>query len=114
MPVLNGVLYPKRAMSNDTPITSQTLTVSTAAVSFTGFTAPNAVNGVQLVVFDVQGNDVRCFWEGTTPTGTTGHILPASSAYAWDCAQFNAAQFIRISTATADAVIVASPFMISA
>ena len=90
------------------PVASQSLTVSTAAVAPTGYTASPAVNGVNYVTFDVQTNAVRVRWDGTDPTGTVGHILAASTAYTWSVAQFNAAKFIRISTASADAVIFSS------
>ena len=105
-------LYPMRAFSNTTSavIASQSTTVSTAAVGPTGFTAMPAVDGVGLVTFDVQDNTVRCRWDGVDPTSTVGHILYAGNAYTWDIAQYNAAKFIRISTASGDAVIFASPF----
>lgn len=114
--VLNNTLYPLRATdSAGTPVASQSLTVSTAAVGFTTapFTATPAVDGVSLVTLDIQVSDVRCLWEGTTPTSTTGHILPASTAYTWTISQFLAARFIRDSTMSVDAVIWASPFSIS-
>ena len=93
----------------NTAIASQSLTVSTAAVAATGYTIipPQAV---QLVTFDVQTSDVRVRWDGTDPTSTVGHYLPAGSAYTWDAAQYNAAKFIRSSSASVDAVIFASPF----
>lgn len=107
-----NVLYPPRAVANSgTAVASQSLTVSTAAVAATGYTAtPGAGSYVQLVTFDVQDNDVRCRWDGSDPTSTVGHILPAGTAYTWATSQYNAAKFIRISTATADATIFASPF----
>lgn len=89
---------------------AQSLTVSTAAVSPTGYT--NAVSGtspVQLVSFDIQDNHVRVRWDGTSPTGTVGTILYAGTNYTWDVSQYNAAKFIRISTAAADATIFAHP-----
>lgn len=100
-------LYPQRAMSNDgTAIASQSTTASTAAIAPTGYTQ----SSVNLVTFDVQVSDVRVRWDGTDPTGTVGHILPAGTAYTWDVAQYNASKFIRISTASSDAIIFASPF----
>lgn len=109
----NNLFYPQRAIVNNVPVPSQSLVVSTAVVSFTGFTASPATDGVNIVSLDIQGSDVRVLWEGTVPTSTTGHILPASTAYTWTVSQFNAAKFIRDTTATADAVIWASPFMLS-
>lgn len=98
-------LYPKRAMATTgSPVASQSITVSTSAIGYT--TLPNANSN--LVTFDVQDNDVRVRWDGVDPTGTVGHILPAGTAYTWDKDQFIAAKFIRISTASADAIIFAS------
>lgn len=104
------LLYPRRSIRGTTPIAAQSLTVSTAAVSPTGYT--NAVSGtspVQLVTFDVQDNDVRVRWDGTDPTNIVGTILYAGTNYTWDVSQYDAARFIRKSTATGDAVIFAHP-----
>lgn len=103
-----NVAYPFRAMVAGSPVASQSLTVSTAAVAPTGFTASPEVDGVNYVTFDIQTNSVRVRWDGTDPTGTVGHVLYAGSAYTWAVSQFNASKFIRISTATADAVIFSS------
>ena len=103
-----NVAYPFRAMVAGSPVASQSLTVSTAAVAPTGFTASPDVDGVNYVTFDIQTNSVRVRWDGTDPTGTVGHVLYAGSAYTWSVSQFNASKFIRISTATADAVIFSS------
>lgn len=83
------------------PVPSQSLTVSTAAVAF-GTTFADTTNQV---TFDIQGVDVRARWDGTDPSGTVGHILPAGTAYTWDKAMAAAAKFIRISTASSDATI---------
>lgn len=100
-------LYPQRSMdSANTPIASQSLTVSTSAVGF-GTTFNETT---QLVTFDVQANTVRVRWDGTNPTSTSGHILQAGTAYTWNKAQAQAARFIRISTASGDAVLFASEF----
>ena len=93
-------------MSGGLPVASQSKTVSTAAVPFA--TAFNSLT--EIVVFDVQVSDCRVRWDGTSPTGTVGHILQAGSSYAWSKSQAAAAEFIRISTASADAVIFASEF----
>ena len=93
-------------MSGATAVASQSLTVSTLSVPFgTAFNANS-----KLVTFDVQGADIRCRWDGTDPTSTVGHILPAGTAYTWNKEQAAAAEFIRISTATGDATIFASEF----
>jgi len=105
-------LYPQRVVDNTgTPVASQSLTVQTAAVAATGYTAtPGGTTHVQLVSFDVQVSDVRVRWDGTDPTSTVGHILPAGTAYTWAASQYNASKFIRDTAATADAIIFASPF----
>ena len=103
-----NVFYPFRAMIGASPVASQRLTVGTIAGAAVGYTAYPDVNGVNYVTFDVQDNSVRVRWDGTDPTGTVGHILTAGNAYTWAVSQFNAAKFIRISTATADAVIFSS------
>ena len=102
-------LYPFRAMSGSSPVASQSLTVSTAAVSPTGFTAAPAVNGVELVTFDVQTSNLRVRWDGTNPTSTVGHLLFAGTNYTWPTSMYNAAVFIRDTAATADGTVFASP-----
>lgn len=106
-------LYPKRAMNSaGTPIASQSLTVSTAAVAPTGYTGSSAVGNNSVVTFDVQAYAVRVRWDGTDPTSTVGHYLPASSGYTWDVDQFNAAKFIRDTAAVGDATVFSSAFQI--
>lgn len=101
-----GPLYPYPARTVTGAIASQSLTVSTAAVAFATI---YAVPGVDMVALDIQGQTVRVRWDGTDPTSTVGHILYAGQAYTWATNQFNASKFIRISTASADATIFASP-----
>lgn len=101
-----GPLYPYPARSGASAVASQSITVSTVAI---GVTTAYAIPGVDMITFDIQGYDVRVRFDGTDPTSTVGHILPASTAYTWATNQFNAAKFIRDSTATADATIFASP-----
>lgn len=96
---------PSPARQAGATIASQTLTVSTAAVSFTAFSIPET----EEVVFDVVTQHVRVRWDGTDPTATVGHKLLAGMAYQWPVAMFNACKFIRDTTATADATIFASP-----
>lgn len=98
--------------SAGTPIASQALTVSTAAVAPVGYTGSSAVDNNSVVTFDVQGYAVRARWDGTDPTSTVGHYLPATSGYTWDVDQFNATKFIRDTAATGDATIFSSPFQI--
>lgn len=105
-----NILYPKPSITGSTYVAAQSLTVSTAAVAATGYTAASSGSSpVQLVTFDIQANTVRTRWDGTDPTSTVGTILAAGSNYTWSLAQYNAAKFIRISTATGDAVIFAHP-----
>lgn len=101
-----GPLYPYPARSGSSVIASQSITVSTVAI---GVTTAFAIPGVDMVTFDIQDQDVRVRWDGTDPTSTVGHILPASTAYTWASNQFNAAKFIRHSAATGDATIFCSP-----
>lgn len=96
---------PFRARTNGTVIASQSLTVSTNAVEFTDFSVPDT----QWVVFDVVTSPVRVRWDGTAPTATVGHKLLAGVSYQMEVQMFNAAQFIRDTTAASDATIFASP-----
>lgn len=111
--VINNSLYPMRAFLSGTAVLDQSTAVSTSVVPAATFTAFPAVNGVNVISFDVQGSDLRVRWDGVAPTSTTGHILPATTAYTWNVDQWNNAQFIRDTTSTVDAVIWASAFMIS-
>lgn len=96
---------PFRARTNGAAIASQSLTVSTAAVTFTDFSVPDTA----WVVFDIVTSPVRVRWDGTDPTATVGHKLLAGRSYQWDAEMFNAASFIRDTSASTDAVIFASP-----
>ena len=104
------LLYPKRAFFAGAAIADQTLAVSTAAVAPTGYAAPGTPGaaGVPLVTFDVQTSNLRCRWDGTNPTSTTGHLLLAGSSYTWDFDMYNNAKFIRDTLATVDGSIWAS------
>lgn len=101
-----NVLYPYPARAGASAVASQSITVSTVAI---GVTTAFEQNDVPIVTFDVQGSDVRVRWDGTDPTSTVGHILPASTAYTWSSVQFNGAKFIRDSGASSDATIFVSP-----
>jgi hypothetical protein len=107
-----NALYPKRAMANASPVASQALTVSTAAVSPVGYTGSSDVGNNSVVSFDVQAYNVRVRWDGTDPTSTVGHLLYVGSAYTWNVDQFNAARFIRDTAAAGDATIFSSAFQI--
>ena len=103
-----NVLYPKRAFNASSAVASQSIAVSTTAI---GVTTAFSTPPVEMVTFDVQDQDVRVRWDGTDPTSTVGHVLPASTAYTWTVSQFNAAKFIRDTSATGDAVVFCSPMM---
>lgn len=96
---------PDSARSAGAVIASQTLTVSTASVSFTAFSTPETDE----VVFDVVTSAVRVRWDGTAPTSTVGHKLLPGRSYQWKVRMFNASKFIRDTTASSDATIFASP-----
>lgn len=98
-------LTPYRARTTGTVIASQTLTVSTNAVSFTAFSVPDT----DYVVFDVVTSPVRVRWDGTAPTATVGHKLVAGQSYQFEVQMFNACQFIRDTSASVDATVFASP-----
>lgn len=98
-------LYPKRAQNTAGTIASQSITVSTVAIGVT--TAFDTILA-GMVTFDVQDQNVRVRWDGTDPTSTVGHVLPASTAYTWDTDQFNNAKFIRDVSSTGSATIFCS------
>ncbi len=56
------------------------------------------------------GAALSTFGEGNNLIGT--QISPANSAYTWDIQMYNSAKFIRDTSATADAVIFASPIVV--
>jgi len=109
---IQRALYPYVARDETgAQITDKTITVSTVAVAVStsaSFTAMPAVGGADLVTFDVSVSDVRCRFDGGTPTSSTGHLLPATTAYTWSADMWNRAIFIRDTTMTVDAVIWAS------
>ena len=98
-------LYPKALPS----VSSQSLAVSSTTATPTGYTLFPAPGGAQSVFFDVQISDVMCRWDATTPTGTSGHLFKANAQYRMDAAKFNASKFIRVTSATVDAVVFSSP-----
>ena len=106
---ITNPLYPRPASNTSGYITSQVTTVTTGVTTVTAFNlvSPGAVD---LVSFDVAGGPVRVYWEGSTPSSSAGHTLPAASAYTWSAVQYNASKFILDATATASAIITASPF----
>lgn len=103
-------LYPRPAYDNTgTVFASKSTTVTGTAAAATAFSiGPSPANGgYELVCFDVQTGAVRVRWDGVAPTATVGHFLPANSAYTWDAAMFQSAQFI-LDTSAAAATIFAS------
>ncbi len=101
-------LYPMPAYSGNSLITSKTVTVTSGATTAATFTVTSP-SEIQLVVFDIAGSDIRVFWEGSTPTSSTGHVLQGGTAYTWAYNQWANSKFILSGTGTS-AVITASPF----
>lgn len=100
-------LYPQLSITTSGAVVAhQTLTVGTAASAFATIFNVNT----NLVSFDVQVSDVRVRFDATPPTATVGHILPAGTAYTWDKDQAARAQFIRDTSASADAEIFVSEY----
>ena len=48
-------------------------------------------------------------WDGTNPTGSAGHLFLKNAQYRMDAAKFNASKFIRVTSATVDAIVFSSP-----
>ena len=101
-------LYPQPAYNGNSLITSAITTVTSGATTAASFsvTSPSLI---QLVSFDVAGDDVRVFWEGSTPTSSSGHVLPGGTAYTWAYNQYIGSKFILSGSGTS-AVITASAF----
>jgi len=105
-----GPLYPQPAYNGNTLLTSLVVTVTSGSTTVSTWTLTTPVPSVvQLVSFDVQGDDVRVFWEGSTPTSTSGHVLPGGTAYTWAYNQWANSRFILSAGSTAS-VITVSPF----
>ena len=90
-------------------VTSQVTSVTSGATTVTGYVSTTGIPDIQLVSFDIAGDDVRVYWEGSTPTSSTGHILPGGTAYTWSANQYNNSKFCLSGSGTT-AVITASPF----
>lgn len=105
-----SLFFPRRAITGTTPVAAQSLTVSTAVVSPTGYT--NVVaggGGVSFVMFDVQTSNVRVRFDGTNPTSTVGTLLYVGTNYTWNVDLWNNAKFIRDTGASADATLFCHP-----
>lgn len=104
-------MYPQPALTvgGTSYLTSQVTTITSGATTVVGFTGSTSQSQPQLVTFDVFGDDVRVFWEGSTPTSSSGHVLPGGTAYTWAANQYNNSKFILSGSGTA-AVITASAF----
>jgi hypothetical protein len=107
MPAANYQI-PYKARTNGSTIASETLTVGTDAVAAATFSVPDT----DWVVFDIVTSPVRVRWDGTAPTSTIGHKLLAGTSYQWTVGMWNAAQFIRDTTASSDATVFASPLSV--
>lgn len=101
----SATFHPFPARTSAGPVASQSITVSTTAISVG---TPYA-DTVDFVSFDVQGVAVRYRTDGTNPTSTVGHYLAAGTRDTWGRAKFNAAVFIRDTAAASDATIFSSP-----
>ena len=100
-------LYPQIAGS----LTAQVTTVTAGSTTVTGFNL-NPPASAQLVELSVQTSDVNCFSEGSTPTGGGGGgvLLKAGvNPVIWAASRYNNTKFIRVTSATVDAQIVATP-----
>jgi hypothetical protein len=84
--------------------TCQDLAVSTTVVQLD----PAQFGSVaREIVWSVETDSVRVTFDGTAPTTSHGHTLPVGASGTWSVETATAAKFLR---ATADAVVVASPF----
>lgn len=84
--------------------TCQELTVSSTAVQL-DTTKFGTV--AREIVWSVETDSVRVTFDGTAPTASHGHLLPAGASGTWSVETASAARFL---TTGADATIVASPF----
>ena len=104
-----GVIYPQPAMNGNSLLTSLTVTVTSGSTTAASWTLPTPVPSVvQLVTFDVAGDDVRVFWEGSTPTSTSGHVLPGGTAYTWSYNQWAGSKFILSGSGTTAVITVSA------
>jgi hypothetical protein len=104
-------LYPQPALAvgGTSYLTSQVTSVTAGATTVTGFAGTTTQSQVQLVYLDIAGDDVRVYWEGSTPTSSTGHVLTSKVGYMWAANRYNNSKFILSGTGTAS-TITASPF----
>lgn len=100
-------LYPQPAYSGNSLITSQAITVTAGSATVPQFT-PGSVGDIQLVTFNVAGDPARVFWEGSTPTASSGHLVVAGQYYTWSANRWNNSKFI-FATGSTTCVITASP-----
>lgn len=103
-----GPIYPQPAYNGNSLLTSLTVTVTTGSTTAATWTVTSP-SLVQLVTFDIAGDDCRVFWEGSTPTSSSGHILPGGTAYTWAYNQWAGSKFILSGSGTT-AVITVSAF----
>jgi len=104
---ITNPLYPRPASNTTGYITAQATTVTAGATTVTGFnvTPPSAVD---LVWLDVAGDPVRAFWEGSTPSATSGHLLVAGLVYTLPVVAYNNIKLCYKTGSTAS-VVTASP-----
>jgi len=81
----------------------QKLTVSDSVVQLSGTSA-----ACVLVYVTVEGQAARITFDGSDPTGTTGHLYAAGTSEVWTKKQAAAAKFIR--DGGSDAIVHATEF----
>src|SRR5690349_17640580 len=96
-------LYPQPAYNGNSLVTSAITTVTSGATTAATFTVTSP-SVIQLVSFDVAGDDVRVYWEGTTPTSSTGHTLPGGTAYTWAYNHYINSKFILSGSGTSSVI----------
>lgn len=100
-------LYPRPSSNTTGYITAQATTVTASATTVTGFSSVGP-NSVDVVWLDVAGDPVRVFWEGSTPTASSGHLFVAGVVYTLPVVAYDNAKFI-LKTGSTASVVTASP-----
>lgn len=93
---INNIYLHPSATAAGAAVSGQSLTVSSAAVSLFGTTAPSI--NTKFVTVDVQAADCFVTFGGETPSTTIGHRLYAGQNYTWSLHAALVAKFIRAST----------------
>lgn len=88
-------LYPKPTIVGNALVAGERLAVGGSVVS--KVTAPNQYTNT--IMFDIQGDDVWCTTDGTTPSSSNGHRLYAGRSYTWSKEMVRVAKFIQVTGA---------------